>query len=519
MTLPPAFLRWRWRFAALVVVAAFLALVARFYHPVYGFTVFYQLDAPNDDLKIRAFRELPVYVHRDTGGYDGLYYAQLAHDPMLRDPELRRAIDDFPYRARRILAPALAWLLGAGRPEWIIHTYSLFNVAVWLALAALLWRILEVQSIRGYLAWSGLLLSAGVLGSVRLALTDNLALLLIAAAVYAAERWHGRLAVALLAAAALARETALLAVAALCKSPWLSAKNLARLALATAPLALWLFYVRWQVGPGNPGWGNFTVPGAGLLEKLRASVTALATVADKPLALTTLLALFATLTQASFILVRRRVDDRWWRLGLAYTALMLFLGTAVWEGFPGAATRVLLPLHLAFTVLAHRARASLIWLLLGNLSVFAGLLSLRDVPRIPHELVAQRLDSTTALIRFDSDWFGRESDRRHVWLWTQQRGTLHLETLPPSRRPLQFAFSLRSLTPRTVTLHLDGRELLRANIGPQLSRHSVTLPTPLPRHTTLEFATDAPPTPESPAPGARPLAFALYDPQLALTPP
>lgn len=519
MTLAPALLRWRWPLAALVVAAAFLALVARFYHPVYGFTAFYQLDAPNDDLKIRAFRELPVYVHRDTGGYDGLYYAQIAHDPTLRDPELRRAIDDFPYRARRILAPALAWLLGAGRAEWIIPAYSLFNVAAWLALAALLWRILEVQSTRGLLAWAGLLFSAGVLGSVRLALTDNLALLLTASALYAAERWHGRLAVALLAASALARETALLAVAALCKSPWLSAKNLARLALAAVPLALWLVYIRWQIGPGNPGWGNFTFPGAGLLEKIHAAITALATVGDKPLAWTTLLALVAILTQAIFILLRPRLEDRWWRLGAAYTALMLFLGTAVWEGFPGAATRVLLPLHLAFTVLAHRTRAPLAWLLLGNLSVFAGLLSLRDVPRIPHELVAQRLESTTALIRFDSDWFGRESDRRHVWLWTQQRGTLHLETLPPSPRPLRLEFSLRSLTPRTITLRLDGRELWRADIGPQLSRHSVTLPAPLPRHTTLEFATDAPPVPENSAAGARPLAFALYDPQLALTKP
>src|SRR5687767_607172 len=204
MTLPPAVARWRWPAAGFFTVALFLALIARFHHPVYGFTVFYQLDAPNDDLKISAFRELPVYVHRDTGGYDGLYYAQIAHDPTLRDPELPRAMDDYPYRARRILAPALAWLFGAGQPSLIIPAYALLNIVAWLALALLLWRILAVASPRAWFAWAGVLFASGTLSSIRLALTDNLALLLIAAALYAAERWHGRFAVALLAASALA---------------------------------------------------------------------------------------------------------------------------------------------------------------------------------------------------------------------------------------------------------------------------------------------------------------------------
>jgi hypothetical protein len=70
--------------------------------------------------------------------------------------------------------------------------------------------------------------------------------------------------------------------------------------------------------------------------------------------------------------------------------MMLCLGTAVWEGFPGAATRVLLPLNLAFNLLAHRVRAGLGWLLAGNLTVFAGL-----DPAI-HEAVRQR----QAYVRF-----------------------------------------------------------------------------------------------------------------------
>ena len=110
------------------LLSLFALLVARFWHPVYGFTAFFQLDGSNDDLKISAFREFPVYVHRGTGGYDGLYYAQIAQDPTLRNPELPRAMDNFAYRARRILPPALAWLAGLGRPAWVIEAYALLNV-------------------------------------------------------------------------------------------------------------------------------------------------------------------------------------------------------------------------------------------------------------------------------------------------------------------------------------------------------------------------------------------------------
>lgn len=514
MTLHPAIARRVWPALGLLTAAVLLALLARFWHPVYGFTAFYQLDVPDDGIKIAAFKELPVFVHHDTGGYDGEYYAQIAHDPTLRAPDLGPAMDDFPYRARRILAPALAWAAGLGQPRWIIHTYAFLNIAVWLALAGLLWRILAVDSLRGWVAWAGVLFCAGSMSSVRLALTDLLALFLIAAAVHAAERWRGGLAVAILAASALARETSLLALAGLWKSPWLSRKNAARLLLAVAPLVAWLAYIRWQVGPGNPGFGNFTLPVAGLIAKYREAIAALSTVGDRDLAWTTFLAVVGLTAQGAFFLTRRRLEDRWWRIGLAYTFLLLLLGKAVWEGFPGAATRVLLPLHLAFAVCAHRTRASWAWLIAGNLSVFAGLIVLRDIPRQPNELVAQDLGPTVAIVRFEPDWYGREEDRRRVWLWAARHGTLTLETLPPASGALELEFGLRSLAPRTVILSVDGRELWRGETGEKRTAHRVTLPAGLSRYAKLEFSTDTPAVPEGG--GGRALGFALYDPRLTL---
>jgi hypothetical protein len=513
----PRYVRW----LVLATVGVFLALVVRFWHPVYGFTAFFQLDASNDEVKLAAFRELPVYVYRDTGGYDGLYYAQLALDPTLRDPALPRAMDNFAYRARRILPPALAWLVGAGRPAGVILAYSLLNVVAWLVLGWLVWRLLRPydgrpDDWRRWATWTGVMFSAGALSSVRLALTDLPALVIVAAAVLAAEEWRGRLAVALLGVAGVARETALVAVAGLCKPPWWSVKNVARLVLVVAPLAAWLGYVRWRAGPADAGWGNFTWPLVGLAEKWRAVVIAAVAHEDRPLAWTTLLATLGLTVQASFFVVRRDPGQRWWRLGAAYTVLALCLGTAVWEGFPGAATRVLLPLTLAFNIVVQRTRAPLGWLLAGNLTVFSGLLALRDVPHDPTEMAAIRTNGVAGIAHVGAGWHGREQAGRHVWAWTARGGTIVLETWPKSQ-PVNVAltFGLRSLAPCNVRVRQDGREVGRFTAGPQLITEHLPL-TISGGRAQIEFVTDASPLPENTSPGARPLAFALYDLRLGV---
>jgi hypothetical protein len=510
--------RWLVRAIGLGAVVLFIGLIARYWHPVYGFTSLIQLDAPNDELKITAFRELPVYVHRDNGGYDGLYYAQIAHDPSLRDPELPRAMEHLGYRARRILPSALAWLLGAGQPEWIIHTYPLLNILAWFALAALLWKLLNVADARGLLAWAGVLFSAGALASVRLALTDLIALTIIAGGLFAAERTRNLTASTLLAAAALARETSLLAATGLFERPWFSRRNVLRAVAITAPLAAWLVYVRWRTGPTNNGWANFTLPGAGLVEKWGAATSAVFTVADHALAWTTFLATLGVTTQAAYFFSRWRPDDRWWRLGIAYSAMMLFLGTAVWEDYPGAALRVLLPLTLAFNVLVHRSRAPLVWLLLGNLTVFAGFVALRDVPRDPTEIAALRSTGTSAIVHTGPGWYGREAHGRSHWSWCSGHGTLTVEAWPRNIATVQLDFSLRAISPRTVIILQAGHEVWRAPVGLATTHHSVPLRIEQGR-ATIEFTSDTPPTRENANVDARDLAFALYDLRLTLPKP
>ena len=509
----------RIRIAGWLTVAVFLALIARFWHPVFGFTAFLQLDATNDDVKLAAFRELPVYVYRDTGGYDGLYYAQIALDPTLRDPALPAAMDNFSYRARRILPPALAWMLGGGRPPWVIAAYSLVNVAAWLVLAALLWRTIDVRDGRGWIAWSGVLFSAGALCSVRLALTDLAAATLVTASLLAAEAERKRTALGCLAGAALARETSLLAVAGLTKSPWFSFKNAARIVLAALPLALWLGYVRWRAGPADPGWGNLTWPIAGFIEKWRDVARAIAQLDDPWLAWTSALAMLGLTVQAGYLAFCPQPAERWWRVGFVYVVLMLCLGTAVWEGHPGAALRVLLPLTLAFNVVAHRRRAALVWLIVGNLGVGAGLLSLRDVPTDAHELAAVRRGSVAGIVDIGPGWYGREETSRHHWSWARQSGQLQLETWPKLKpATLRLQFGLRGLTPRTVVLRQDGREIWRAEVGMARTNYSVDV-TVAGGHATLEFSSDAPAIRENDTPIARELGFALYDLRLDVPKP
>ena len=516
MTAVPTRHRWLLPLAGFAAVAVFIALVARFWHPVYGLTALIQLDGANDPLKVEAFRELPVYVYRDNGGYDGLYYAQIALDPTLRDPQLPGAIDNFPYRARRILPSVIAWVLGAGRAARITQIYPFLNVAAWLALAVLLWRTLPVEDVHGWIAWAGILFSAGALASVRLALTDLIALVVLAFAIFAAERSRGKSAVGVLAAAALARETSLLAIAGLVDQPWLSWKNFFRGLAVTIPLVGWLAYVRMRAGPADQGWSNFTLPGAGFVEKWRAALAATQTLNDKMLAWTTVLATFGVTTQAAYIGLRPRWENRWWRIGAAYVGLMLFLGTAVWEDFPGAAMRVLLPLTLAFNVLAHRCRAAVAWLLLGNLGIFSGLLAWRDSPFTNEELAAVHHGGIAAIARSGEGWFPIERHAGHRWQWTSTRGEILFEKWPRSQTvALQLDFVLRSLLPRTVILRQDGREIWRAEITEKTSAHHVAIRLP-PVTDRIEFVTSAPGVREGAAPDARSLAFALYDLRLSL---
>ncbi|MDI1320924.1 MAG: hypothetical protein PSW75_12135 [bacterium] len=258
------------------------------------------------------------------------------------------------------------------------------------------------------------------------------------------------------------------------------------------------------------GLGNFNWPVLGWVEKLAASVAQLRAEPDTWLALTTLLAFGAITVQFAYLLLRREPGNPWWRLGAVYDVLLLSLGTAVWAGHPGAATRILLPLALAFNVLAVRRRAGPAWLLAGNATVFAGVLALWQVPQDAHELAAGRTSAGACVVRTDNRWQGVEHGRNRAWAWCAQAGGLEIDCWPRRADAVKVQVEVRGITPRQLEIRHAGQLLWQGEIGAKLQ--TISLPAfPLENgRGQLELASPADPVPEGAEAGARQLGFAVY---------
>ena len=368
-----------WTAAYVLVVAAFLAAVGRYYHPDYGFTAFIEFPAAGHAYELPAVQDAPHFDHPRSGGYDGQFYVELAVDPLVRDARIDQAVDDPPYRAHRILFSWIAYALGGGRPGRILQVAALENVVAWLVLAWLLWRWIPPTGPRAFVLWTGTLLAHGTLMSVRYALPDGLSLLLIALAVLAIERGRPIVAGAVLGMAALARETAWLAAGLFVSAgrrtrSWRVAA--AAGILTVLPLALWIDYLR-SIYRARvlAGGSHLTTPFSGLWSDVvsvwdRIPDGLTATVRDD------LLALVAFAAQGAWIvwrLVRHHDRSAWALVAPAFLVLALVAHPVVWEGAPGAYTRVAMPLTMGVNILLARdGRASWWWIALANLSVVPG---------------------------------------------------------------------------------------------------------------------------------------------------
>jgi hypothetical protein len=496
----------------------FAWLVGRFWHPYHGFTQFLQIDPGMAAVMVPSLREGPVFVQPERGAYDGGYYAQVATSPGLRDPALKNAIDDAGYRARRILLPAAAWVLGGGEPLDVVHAYAWLNIGLWFIFAAVLWRALPAGDLRANLAWALLLFGAGVLYSVRFALTDLAAGLLAAGTVLLIERGRATTAAALVGLAGLARETGVLGLAALWSHPreWLArpGRTLGWLALGLLPLVLWLTYVRSVLGSSGAGQGNFTWPLAGWLARWGELWRGWQELGNRRLVLLCLLEHIALTGQVVYLVAKPRLACPWWRLGAANLLLFVFLGHAVWGGFDNAATRVLLPLTLAFNLRVVRDRARYAWLLLGNLSLFAGVYVLSLPTGAAHQLPAHGSWENRQVLETDARWTVAEWNSKHRWAWCADRGGLVFRTWP-HRASVRLELEVRGVTPRELQVTHAGRVVWQGAVGdrPQW----ITLPElPLERgRLDLELASPVAPQMEGEGAAARRLGFACFGARLA----
>ncbi|MCX6953756.1 MAG: hypothetical protein NTV51_16515, partial [Verrucomicrobia bacterium] len=216
----------------LASVVLFLWAVAHFYDARTGFSSLISIGDKVGDNKVSQLRQVPHFVYEESWGYDGAYYVQLALNPTLDNPELTKAIDNLPYRARRILFCWAAWVLGVGQPAWIVQAHALINVLCWLALAWVLLRWFPLTGWENFLRWFAVMFSHGICMSVRDSLVDGPSLLLVALAMRWVEEGRRGAGLATLAFGGLGKETSLLAVAGVADIKWKSPRTWWRPVLA-----------------------------------------------------------------------------------------------------------------------------------------------------------------------------------------------------------------------------------------------------------------------------------------------
>jgi hypothetical protein len=357
-----------------LALVLFVALVSLKFSPHTGFSSLIRFGETWNERRHSSLQALPVAIVPLSNGYDGQFYAQIALDPSLRDIEFDRVIDAPAYRARRILAPAMAALLGWGNPWWTIQAYALINVCAWLAFAWLLHRHIGDTNWIGYARWIGCMFSMGALESVRQSLVDLPALLALFLAVEAHNRTQYRSSTTWLTLGNLAKETSLLSALALSvdpsngKLPW--RRSLISLGACALPPALWSLYVnhRFPISEGSTGLGNFTLPLMGLLEHLKTCAAAILSGNLDGRYSMGLLAALGFLVQILVLWRTPLPRSAWWRIGVTYSLLFVFLSPWVWSGY-WAASRAVLPMTIAFNLLLPPERHFWPLWALGNLTI------------------------------------------------------------------------------------------------------------------------------------------------------
>jgi hypothetical protein len=501
-----------------LVVVLFLASAVQFYIPGKGFSYLISFGATMENTRISKIRRLDHHIERSSAGYDSQFYVQIAMDPSLQNRELRQGVDNLAYRGRRILFATTAYVLGLGHPEWILQAYAVQNIIAWLLLAAVLLHWFPPRDWDRFLRWCGVLLSVGMCLSVRNALFDGPSLLVVAFGLYLLDQGRPRASTAVLALGGLGKETNLLAAAALLPrldEGWPAWRRaVGRGVLAALPLLLWLVYIHLRVGPAiDAGRRNFDLPAAAYFRHWDEILQAWPNVSwTEPNAFWSLLALVGLTVQCLYLLLRPEWKQPWWRVGVSYALLMVVLGDAVWEGFPGAAARVLLPMLLAFNILVPAGRGWLLVLLLGNISLLNAP-SVLQAPldegmiRGPSSLVFNRQGDMAGL-RFSDGWYMAEGAGTDTWTWAH--GSAGLEIDNPQAKPVEFRlrFGLTTAGARTIRVVLNGTEIWRTRISGRDGVSASLTALPLqPGRNQLEFLTDEPP--ERVGTDPRPLTFSL----------
>ena len=534
---------WLFVLVGAAALAVLLSIVMRVYSPAYGLTRLIVIGSEFNRRGIAVYQATPKYIDpypQHRWGFDGQHYAQIALDPLLRDPRIKTAIDNPPYRARRILLPWLAWLGGLGRPFWILNVYAALNFVFWLGFAVMMTVVFRPHGWAGLAGFAAMLLTCGVIESMWASLADFPGFNLMTLAVLAG----GSGGAGILALAALTRETSLFGLVGLWdfKPPWRERlrPNLRLCVIAAAPMALWFAYVAWRLHMASPVDGeNLDWPLRGIMGKLgEFSVVAVHGHIRwhrwffelyKSPELHALLTIVALLTQCVYVLTHRVWENRLWRVGALFVPFFLCIGAPSWESH-FTITRHALPITLAFNLLLamRPGRAWVVWFLLGNCFVpfgiyqfyhYLGANRVSPPPPAEYQIVNPPPPVAAVSVRFDEGWSGPEWNENEGWRWATRPQADVLIT-NPTRQPLEveLSFVAHSVAPRNLEIEARGVRLWAGAVaGPALLVRIPKILLP-PGTTRADFRTTEPLTPRE-STDERLVSFKLQDLQLRLIAP
>jgi hypothetical protein len=497
----------RWLVCGFVVLA-FTWNISLFRLPGQGFTYLIEFGTKEHARYLPELKAINHYELHNSEGYDSQWYAQIAMHPKLTDPAIRSAVDSLPYRARRILFEWTAWLLGAGDPGRVMYIYAVQNVICWYLLGIVILRWFPMDSWQNTYRWTATMLSFGLIFSVRSALLDGPSLLVVAIGMALLETGRTWWAALTFGISGLGRETSILAGVALAPPdprnrrtwlPWLG-----KAFLVGAPICLWLLYINLRLGKGGDvGARNFDMPFRGLIDKLLDDVSDMIAVGSHGGVIRRLdfAVVAGLLAQMFFFAGRIRWSNPWWRLGAVYAFLMVFLGDAVWEHYPTAAARVLLPMTLAFNVLVPRKGWPVVLLVIGNLGMFGAADLLKPPGREsfvvegPSELRINPKDNSVVRVVFGpKNWWDAEKSRWEYFRWTLGDCSLAIRNPQPFSIVADVHFRARSVDDREAKVSHDGKMLWDAKLVGTVASEAVISDLVLPPgDTVIDFQSDRPP--------------------------
>ncbi len=537
--------RWAFALVALAAFAFLLRVYTGIYTPEHGITKFLRVGHEFNDRGTAVFRATPKYIdpypaHR--WGFDGQLYAEMALDPLLRDPHLHVALDDPPYRGQRILLSWIAWALGLGKPFWVINAYAAINLLFWIGFAWLSARLFAPLGWSGLVGYAAILLTCGIIESMQAALTDLPSFTLILAALMTG----GTAGAGILALAALVRTTSLIGFVGLVEfpPPWKEAfrKNLIRGLIAVVPVALWVIYVLWRFRGREVGFdgGNLALPFRGMMEKLgEFSVTAIhgpirwhrfIFEVYKSYDLHALLTIVAVVTQSIFIALHREWRNPLWRWGAVVVIYFSCISFLSWESH-FTITRHALPMTLVFNLLlaARPTKAWLVWFLLGNCFVpfgvryFDGMRDFRTLRPQQEFVIEARADTPARMTAsFGEGWSPQQWWPGSTWRWARgETASLILWNDGPRAVKAELRFITRTRRPRKLEVKAGATTVLTMNLA--AARQVIVVPgldLP-PGETRLVFmvdgGTDTPEADNDFTPGR--VTFKVENPHLAIAPP